>query len=79
MLDIRLIRQDPSFVRNNLKRRGNPEYITLLDTLLKDDQQWRLALSQLNDLRHTKNNLTLAIASLKKNKKDAANRISSAF
>lgn len=75
MLDIRLIRQDPSFVRNNLKRRGNPAYITLLDTLLKDDQQWRHALSQLNDLRHTKNNLTLEIASLKKNKKDASDKI----
>jgi seryl-tRNA synthetase len=75
MLDIRLIRQDPSFVRNNLKRRGNPEYITLLDTLLKDDQQWRQALSQLNDLRHTKNNLTLEIASLKKNKKNASDKI----
>jgi seryl-tRNA synthetase len=75
MLDVRLIRQDPTFVRNNLKRRGNPEYITLLDTLLKDDQQWRHALSQLNDLRHTKNNLTLEIASLKKNKKDASDKI----
>jgi seryl-tRNA synthetase len=75
MLDIRLIRQDPSFVRNNLKRRGNPEYITLLDTLLKDDQQWRSALSQLNDLRHTKNNLTLEIASLKKNNRDASDKL----
>jgi seryl-tRNA synthetase len=75
MLDIRLIRQDPTFVRNNLTRRGNPEYITLLDTLLKDDHQWRQALSQLNDLRHTKNNLTLEIASLKKNKKDASDKI----
>ncbi|MCW4039663.1 MAG: serine--tRNA ligase [Candidatus Bathyarchaeota archaeon] len=75
MLDIRLIRQDPTFVRNNLTRRGNPEYITLLDTLLKDDHQWRQALSQLNDLRHTKNNLTLEIAILKKNKKDASDKI----
>jgi seryl-tRNA synthetase len=75
MLDIRLIRKDPSFVRNNLKRRGNPQYITLLDTLIKDDQQWRSMLSQLNDLRHTKNKLTLKIASLKKNNKDASDEL----
>ena len=75
MLDIRLIRQDPSFIRNNLTRRGNPEYITLLDTLIEDDQQWRSALSQLNDLRHTKNNLTLEIATLKKNNSDASDKI----
>jgi seryl-tRNA synthetase len=75
MLDIRLIRKDPSFVRNNLKRRGNPQYITLLDTLIKDDQQWRSVLSQLNDLRHTKNKLTLKIASLKKNNKDASDEL----
>jgi seryl-tRNA synthetase len=75
MLDIRLIRKDPSFVRNNLKRRGNPQYFTLLDTLIKDDQQWRSALSQLNDLRHTKNKLTLKIASLKKNNKDASDEL----
>ena len=75
MLDIQLIRQDPSFIRNNLKRRGNPEYITLLDTLIKDDQQWRSTLSQLNDLRHTKKNLTLEIANLKKNNRDVSDKI----
>lgn len=75
MLDIRLIRQDPSFVRNNLKRRGNPEYIMSLDTLLKDDQQWRSLLVQLNDLRHTKNNLTLEIANLKKSNRDASDKL----
>jgi seryl-tRNA synthetase len=47
----------------------------LLDTLIKDDQQWRSALSQLNDLRHTKNKLTLKIASLKKNNKDASDEL----
>lgn len=75
MLDIRLIRQNPSFVRNNLKRRGNPEYIMSLDTLLKDDQQWRSSLAQLNDLRHTKNNLTLEIANLKKSNRDASDKL----
>jgi seryl-tRNA synthetase len=75
MLDIRLIRQDSTFVRNNLKRRGNLEYLSLLDTLLKDDRQWRQALTQLNDLRHTKNELTLEIASLKKNKQEITDKI----
>lgn len=75
MLDIRFIRQNSNFVRNNLNRRGNPEYITLLDTLLNDDQQWRQVLTQLNGLRHTKNTLTLEIASLKKNNQDVTDKI----
>jgi seryl-tRNA synthetase len=75
MLDIRVIREDPSFVRNNLKRRGNLEYITILNTLIEDDQHWRSALSQLNELRHSKNNLTLEIGTLKKKNRDASGKI----
>ena len=40
MLDINIIRENPNAVKENLKRRNNPEYIGLLDELIKKDKEW---------------------------------------
>ena len=52
MLDIKLIRENPEFVKNNLAKRGNPENIKMLDALIELDKEWRQKLTKLNDLRH---------------------------
>ncbi|TRO50135.1 serine--tRNA ligase [Candidatus Bathyarchaeota archaeon] len=78
MLDIKLIRERPTFVKNNLSRRGNPEFIEMLDKLIALDKKWRLDLTELNKLRHKRKKATNEIASLKKINKDISNSIKKA-
>jgi seryl-tRNA synthetase len=37
MLDIKLLRENPELVRDNLKKRRNPRYLQLLDELVEHD------------------------------------------
>ncbi|MGC8896420.1 MAG: serine--tRNA ligase [Candidatus Bathyarchaeia archaeon] len=75
MLDIKLIRENPEFVRNNLMKRGDPENIKMLDALIEFDGKWRQSLTRLNELRHERRLITTEIAALKKKGKDAAEEI----
>lgn len=72
MLDIKLIRERPDFVKQNIKKRQNPEYLEYLDELIKSDEKWRKFLSEANALRAERNKVSLEIAKLKKEKKDAS-------
>ena len=78
MLDIRLIRENPTLVKNNLSKRGNPEIIEMLDTLIVLDKKWRMDLTELNKLRHKRKLATNEIAKLKKIKKDVIDNIENA-
>jgi len=71
MLDIKLIRESPDVVRANLEKRGTPENLSMLNELITLDKQWRLNLTNLNDLRHTRKLITIEIAKLKKTEQDA--------
>jgi len=75
MLDIKLIRNNREFVRDNLAKRGNPEAIEMLDKLVEQDKEWRQALTKLNDLRHERRQITMEIAALKKKGKTAEKEI----
>jgi seryl-tRNA synthetase len=78
MLDIKLIREHPDIVKENLKKRRDPEKLQMLDELLQYDKQWRQQLTQLNELRHKMNLITAEIAGLKKAGKDVAQKIEEA-
>ncbi len=78
MLDIKVIRENPEMVRSNLEKRGNPENLELLDTLIQTDVQWRANLTRLNDLRHERKVCTQQIATLKKAKQDATEQVNQA-
>jgi seryl-tRNA synthetase len=75
MLDIRLIREDPESVRNNLRKRGDPDKLKMLDELIDNDKEWRQGLTRLNALRHERRTATLEVAALKKKGKDADKEI----
>ena len=66
MLDIKLIRENPEFVKANLAKRGNLEVLQMLEELLTLDRGWRLNLTELNELRHDRKLVTIKIAKLKK-------------
>ena len=78
MLDIKSIRQNPSLVKNNLKARGNPEKLKLLDELLKVDVEWRKAQTEINKLRQKRNQLSIEVAKLKKEGKPAKKSLAEA-
>ncbi|MCD6243058.1 serine--tRNA ligase [Candidatus Bathyarchaeota archaeon] len=78
MLDIRLIREKPDYVRENLKRRNDPEKLEMLDQLIEYDKKWRQSLTRLNELRHQRRELTNEIAQLKKQGKEIAQKIEEA-
>ncbi|MCD6477853.1 MAG: serine--tRNA ligase [Candidatus Aenigmarchaeota archaeon] len=75
MLDINLIRENPEMVRENLKRRGDPEYMKYLDELIEKDKEWRKLVTRNQELRHERNVLSKKIGEMKRNKKDATNEM----
>jgi len=72
MLDIKLVREKPDFVRENLARRGDPEYLRMLDELIECDKLWRQNLTRLNELRQKRNQITAEIASAKRKGENVA-------
>ncbi len=66
MLDIKVIRENPEFIRTNLAKRGNPENTKMLNELLEVDKKWRQDLTKLNDLRHEQKLVTVEVAKLRK-------------
>ena len=78
MLDIKLIRENPKFVKNNLMKRGNPENGKMLDELVDLDREWRQNLTKLNELRHEQKLITAEIAALKKAGKEAGSKVEKA-
>jgi seryl-tRNA synthetase len=78
MLDIKLIRENPELVKNNLEKRGNPENAKMLEDLIETDKKWRQILTKLNDLRHDRKLVTNEIATLKKAGKDTRDQVEKA-
>jgi len=66
MLDIKLIREHPDVVRDNLKKREATEKLKMLDDLIEYDKKWRQTLTKLNEFRHKMNVVTAEIARMKK-------------
>jgi seryl-tRNA synthetase len=78
MLDIKLIRENPQLIKDNLTKRGNPDCLQMLDELIANDKEWRLNLTKLNELRHQRKQVTIEIAKLKKVGKEADAEVSKA-
>ncbi len=72
MIDVKLIREKPEFVKENLKRRGDPELIRLVDKFLEYDGVWRESQTRLNELRRKRNLLSREIARLRKEGSDVS-------
>ena len=78
MLDIKLIREHPEIVRNDLKKRGDLEKLKMLDDLIEYDKHWRKLLTEVNELRHRRKVVTAEIASLKKRVEDVSRQMEEA-
>ena len=78
MLDIKLIREHPEIVRKDIEKRGEPEKIEMLNNLIQYDIDWRNLLTEANELRHKRKQITAEVANLKKQGKDASKQIEQA-
>jgi seryl-tRNA synthetase len=75
MLDIKLIREHPEIVKNDLKKRRDEEKIKWVDDLLSYDKKWRELIQEANKLRERRNIVTQEIADLKKKGKDVKPKV----
>jgi seryl-tRNA synthetase len=72
LLDIKLVRENPEVVRENLRKRGLPDKLDQVDLLLKLDAEWRRLQADADQLRKRRNEITAAIAEARKQKHDTA-------
>ncbi len=72
MLEIRLVRETPERVKENLRHRGMPEKIQDVDQLIRLDADWRRGLAEVERLRRRRNEITQGIAEARKKGQDAS-------
>src|SRR6059036_1763498 len=72
MLEIRLVREAPDRVKENLRHRCMPEKIQDVDQLIRLDGDWRRGLAEVERLRRRRNEITSAIAEARKKGQDAS-------
>jgi len=75
MIDIKLIRENPEMVRENLEKRHDPDAIKKLNDVIKLDKEWREVTKELNYSRKRRNEVTTEIAKLKKEGKDIKKQV----
>jgi seryl-tRNA synthetase len=77
-LEMKLVRENPGLIKEDLNRRGDLEKVPWVDRLLDLDSQWRESITRINKLRERRNQLTALISKLKKEGKDPAKEIGEA-
>ncbi|MDG6967000.1 MAG: serine--tRNA ligase [Nitrososphaerota archaeon] len=75
MLDVKLLRERPEVIRDDLKKRGWLDKLPLVDEAAAADSEWRQTKKRVDDLRHAQNKLTTEVAALKKAGKDASEKL----
>jgi seryl-tRNA synthetase len=77
MLDIKLIRENPGLLEENLRKRKDPEKLKLLKEVADKDVEWRKLLKRSEELKHRKNVVSAEIAKTRdKGKIEEMRRIS---
>lgn len=70
MIDIKLIRENPDVVKENIKKKFQKDKLPLVDEVRKKDEEWRLLKTQIDKLRHERNDVSKKISEAKKAGKD---------
>jgi len=78
MLDIKLVREKPDIIRQDLEKRGASEKMQLLEHVITWDEEWRAELKLVEDIRRKRNELTKEVANLKKAGQDVKAKVEEA-
>ncbi len=70
MIDIKLIRENPGLVKENIKKRFKEDRLILVDKILKKDTEWRGLKGDIDALRSERNKISKEINEAKKKGKD---------
>jgi seryl-tRNA synthetase len=66
MLDLKLVREEPAFVRERLALRGKPELLEMVDRILVLDEERRALIVEVDALRARRNEVSPRVAELKR-------------
>lgn len=69
MIDIKLLRESPDLVKENLKKKFQEGKLELVEKVLELDEKWRKEKGKADDLRHERNKISEEINKLMKAKK----------
>ena len=64
MLDIKLLRENPEVVKENIKKKFQDEKLILVDEVLALDAEYRQAIKRSDDLRNQRNVVSKQIGRL---------------
>lgn len=78
MIDIKFLRENPDFVKENIKKKFQNEKIKLVDEVIKLDEKWRKLKYDEDKLRSDRNKISEEINKLKKAGKNADKEIKQA-
>ncbi len=78
MVDIKKIREDPNWFREEIKKRNNKELLKAFDDFLKIDEDWRRIKKECDELRRERNRISKEINVMKKQGKDVSELIKKA-
>jgi len=70
MIDIKLIRENPKLVKDNIKKKFQPEKVVLVDRVVKLDEEWRKLKYNADKLRSERNKVSEGINKAKKEKNE---------
>ncbi len=71
MIDIKLIRENPGIVKENIKKKFQDEKLKLVDEIKRKDEEWRRLKAEADELRAERNKVSKEISEAIKAKKDA--------
>ena len=75
MLDIKLIKENPKLVKENIKKKFQTEKLILVDKVISSNNEWIKIKKELDELRHKRNTLSEEINKLKKEGRDISQKI----
>lgn len=68
MIDIKIIRENPEIVKENIKKKFQDSKLPLVDELIKIDEEWRETKKQADELRASRNKISEEVNKAKKAK-----------
>ncbi len=78
MLDVKLLRENPDTIRQDLRKRNMPDRLPQVDEAIEDDREWRRLKKLVEELRHRQNQLTAEVSALKRQGQEIVTKLEEA-
>ena len=66
MIDIKILRENPELVKDNIKKKGQNEKLPLVEKIIDSDKHWRNSRVEADNLRAERNKISEQINQAKK-------------